>query len=73
MGGIFLPFFVLRTTMNYQERERRLYEILRDYGATGDNFLGIQSAIEELMDDVSADAYNDGVGTEREMNAVFGQ
>jgi hypothetical protein len=52
--------------MHYTERDRRLCEILESYGATGDQFLGLHSAIEDLMDEDRADAYEDGMAAQRD-------
>ena len=58
--------------MHYTERDRRLREILESYGATGGQFLGLQVAIEDLMDEDRADAYEDGMVVESESHA-FGE
>ena len=58
--------------MHYTERDRRLREILLAYGLgqmpPGDDglwFAGLHSAIEELMDEDRADAYEEGMAVER--------
>lgn len=52
--------------MDCCERDARLREILEEYGAAGLDFIGLQSAIEELMDEDRADAYEKGMYAERD-------
>lgn len=57
--------------MDWRERDRRLADILDRYGVNGSQFLGLQSALEELMDEDRQDAYDDGAFGERESSMEF--
>jgi hypothetical protein len=57
--------------MHCTDRDRRLREILESYGAAGGQFLGLQVAIEDLMDEDRADAYEDGIFAERESHISY--
>ncbi|AEC53159.1 hypothetical protein SCRM01_213 [Synechococcus phage S-CRM01] len=51
--------------MNWREREARLLAIFEEYGLTGSQYLGLHAEIEELIEEVRSDAYDDGAYDER--------
>ena len=57
--------------MDWRVRDARLREILEQYGVAGLDFIGLQSAIEELMDARLAEAYEDGASSEREWHIEY--
>jgi hypothetical protein len=56
--------------MDWRERSSRLRAILDEYGVSSFQYIGLQTAIEDLMDEDRADAYEDGAFGERSSGLV---
>lgn len=54
--------------MDWRERDRRLDDLLDGFADGALNRVALRDAIEQLMDEVSADAYENGAEAERECN-----